>query len=210
MHVMRHHRHLHEYVVDQAAREWKPRRPILHTRQRKVGVAGLGQIGLPMALYLKDYGFDVAGWTRTPKKGLDRIETFHGKDGFSAFLARSEIVVGMLAVTPETENVFDAKAFAQMPKGACLINLARGDIVNDADLLAALESGQLAGATLDVFRVEPLPKEDPLWAHPRITIMPHVARMPVARDLVPQIMENVRRAKAGQPLEWVVDRVVGY
>ena len=209
MHVMRHHRHLHEYAVNQTAREWKPRRPILHTHQRKVGVAGLGQIGLPMALYLKGYGFDVAGWTRTPKK-IDTIETFHGKDGFAAFLSRSEIVVGMLAVTAETENIFDAKAFAEMPRGACLINLARGDIVNDADLLAALDSGQLAGATLDVFRVEPLPKESPLWAHPRIAIMPHVARMPVPRDLVPQILENVRRAQAGRPLEWVVDRAVGY
>ena len=209
MHVFRHHRHLHEYVVSQAAREWKPRRPILRTDQRKVGVAGLGQIGLPMALYLKGFGFDVAGWTRTPKK-VEGLQTFHGKDGFGPFLARSEIVVGMLAVTAETENIFNAAAFAQMPKGACLINLARGDIVNDAELIAALDSGQLAGATLDVFRTEPLPKEDKLWGHPRITIMPHVARMPSPRDIVPQIIENVRRAQSGRPLAWVVDRAVGY
>jgi glyoxylate/hydroxypyruvate reductase A len=209
MHVMRHHRHLHEYAVDQLAREWKPRRPILRTHQRKVGVAGLGQIGLPMALYLKEHGFDVAGWTRTPRKA-DGIETFHGKEGFGPFLARSEIVVGMLAVTLETENIFNAAAFAQMPKGACLINLARGNIVHDDDLIAALDSGQLAGATLDVFRVEPLPKEDKLWGHKRITIMPHVARMPVPRDLVPQIMENVRRSQSGRPLEWVVDLKAGY
>jgi glyoxylate/hydroxypyruvate reductase A len=209
MHVMRHHRHLHEYALSQAAREWKPRRPILRAHQRKVGVAGLGQIGLPMAHYLKDHGFDVAGWTRTPKK-VEGIECFHGRDGFASFLARSEIVVGMLAVTPETENIFDAEAFAQMPKGACLINLARGDIVKDADLIAALDSGQLAAATLDVFRVEPLPKEDPFWGHPRITVMPHVARMPLPRDIVPQVLENVRRAQAGRPLEWVVDRAVGY
>jgi glyoxylate/hydroxypyruvate reductase A len=174
-----------------------------------VGVAGLGQIGLPIAIYLKDHGFDVAGWTRTPKK-VEGIETFHGKDGFGAFLARSDIVVAMLAVTTETENIFDAKAFAQMPKGACLINLARGDIINDADLNSALDSGQLAAATLDVFRVEPLPKEDPFWGHPRITVMPHVARMPLPRDVAPQVVENVRRAKAGQPLVGVVDRAVGY
>jgi glyoxylate/hydroxypyruvate reductase A len=209
MHVMRHHRHLHEYAINQTEREWKPRRPILRTHQRKVGVAGLGQIGLPMALYLKGFGFDVAGWTRTPRK-TDGIEVFHGKDGFAPFLARSEILVGMLPVTPETENILDAKAFAQMPRGACIVNLARGNIVHDVDLIAALDSGQIAGATLDVFRVEPLPKEDPLWGHKRIAIMPHVARMPVPRDLVPQIMENVRRAQSGRPLEWVVDLKTGY
>jgi glyoxylate/hydroxypyruvate reductase A len=209
MHVMRHHRHLHEYVLSQAAREWKPRRPILRTHQRKVGVAGLGDIGLPMARYLKSHGFDVAGWRRTPK-AIEGIEMFHGRDGFGPFLARSDIVVGMLAVTPETENIFDAKAFAQMPKGACLINLARGDIVKDEDLIAALDSGQLAAATLDVFRVEPLPAEHPFWGHPRITVMPHVARMPLPRDVAPQVVENIRRARDGRPLVGVVDRKVGY
>ena len=209
MHVMRHHRHLHEYVVSQAEREWKPRRPILRADQRKVGVAGLGQIGLPMAHYLKQHGFDVAGCARSPR-AVEGIEVFHGKEGFGAFLARSEIVVNMLAVTKETENIFNSRAFAQMPKGACIVNLARGQHVVEADLMAALDSGQLAGATLDVFRTEPLPKDDPLWGHRRITIMPHVARMPVPRDIVPQIMENVRRSQGGKPLEWVVDRAAGY
>jgi glyoxylate/hydroxypyruvate reductase A len=97
-----------------------------------------------------------------------------------------------------------------MPKGGCFINLARGQHVVEAELMAALDSGQLEAATLDVFRQEPLPKEDPLWAHPRITIMPHVARMPAPRDIVPQIVENVRRAQAGRPLEWVVDLRAGY
>jgi glyoxylate/hydroxypyruvate reductase A len=162
-----------------------------------------------MALYLKGFGFDVAAWVRSARK-VDGIEVFHGKDGFGPFLARTEILVGMLAVTAETENVLNAGAFARMPKGACVINLARGNIVDDGDLIAALDSGQLAGATLDVFRTEPLPKQDPLWGHPRITIMPHVARMPSPRDIVPQIVENVRRAQAGKPLEWVVDRAAGY
>jgi glyoxylate/hydroxypyruvate reductase len=209
LHVLRHHRHLHEYAVAQARREWKPRRPILPAAKRKVGVAGLGQIGLPMAMSLKAFGFDVAGWTRTPRTA-EGIEVFCGKEAFAAFLARTEILVAMLPATRETENILDAKAFALMPKGACLINLARGDILRDADLLAALDSGQLAGATLDAFRVEPLPKDDPLWGHPRITIIPHVSRAPAPRDIVPQIVENVRRAQAGRPLAWLVDLETGY
>ncbi len=209
MHVLRHHRHLHEYAVNQKNHEWKPRRPVQHCSARKVGLMGLGQIGLPMAQFLAEFGFDVAGWSRSPRdaKGLT---LFHGTDGLAPFLARSEILVNMLAVTPETTDILDAAAFARMPKGACVVNLARGQHIVDADLIAALDSGQLTGATLDVFRTEPLPADHPFWDHPRVAIMPHVARAPHPRDLAPQLVENVRRARAGEPLAWTIDRKRGY
>lgn len=209
LHVLRHHRHLHEYAIDQRNREWKPRRPVKPVGTRKVGVMGLGQIGLPVAQYLRAFGFDVAGWART-KREVPGITVFAGPGELAAFLARSEILVNLLAVTPETENILNARNFAQMPKGACVVNLARGQHVVEADLMAALDSGQLSGATLDVFRIEPLPKDDPLWGHPRVSIMPHVARSPHPRDIVPQLLENIRRARAGQPLAWIIDRKVGY
>ena len=209
MHVLRHHRHLHEYAVDQRAHEWKPRRPVQHCATRKVAVMGLGQIGLPLARFLAAFGFDVAGWSRSPRD-VPGLTLFHGADGLAPFLARSEILVNLLPVTPETEDILDAPAFARMPKGACIVNLARGQHIVDADLIAALDSGQLAAATLDVFRTEPLPPEHPFWDHPRISIMPHVARAPHPRDLAPQVIENVRRARAGQPLAWVIDRERGY
>ncbi len=209
LHVLRHHRHLHEYAVDQRHHDWKPRRPVQHCANRKVGVMGLGQIGLPLAQFLAEFGFDVAGWSRRAHEAPG-VAMFQGPDGLAPFLARTEILVNLLAVTPETEDLLDAAAFARMPKGACIVNLARGQHIVDADLIAALDSGQLAAATLDVFRTEPLPSDHPFWDHPRIAIMPHVARAPHPRDLAPQLVENVRRARAGEPLAWVIDRTRGY
>jgi glyoxylate/hydroxypyruvate reductase A len=125
-------------------------------------------------------------------------------------LAGSEILVNLLPATAETENIVNASFLARMPRGAHFINVARGQHVVDADLMDALDSGQLAAATLDAFREEPLPAESPLWRHPRITVMPHVARRALPQDSVPQVIENIRRALAGEPLQLVVDRQVGY
>ncbi len=174
LHVLRHHRFLHEYVLAQQSRAWRPQAR-LAAADRSVGVMGLGMIGLPAAKTLRDHGFKVAGWSRTAKVA-DGIAVFHGREQLPDFLARSEIVVNLLALTPATENILCAATFARLPKGAAVINLARGQHVVDADLIAALDSGHLAAATLDAFRIEPLPAESPLWAHPRITITPHVAR----------------------------------
>ncbi len=208
LHVLRHHRLLPEYLLAQQRRGWK-RLPVLRASERKVGVMGLGQIGLGAAKYLRDHGFDTAGWSRTAKPA-DGIAVFRGRDQLAAFLGRSEIVVNLLPLTGETENILDRVAFAAMPKGAALVNLARGQHVVDRDLIAALDSGHLAAATLDVFREEPLGKESPLWQHPRITVMPHVSRRHDPIDIVPRIAENLRRLAEGKPLSQMVDRAAGY
>ncbi|HXQ53344.1 MAG TPA: glyoxylate/hydroxypyruvate reductase A [Stellaceae bacterium] len=208
LHVLRHHRLLPDYLLAQQRREWK-RLPVLRTSERRVGVLGLGQIGLATAKYLRDHGFDMAGWARTGK-AIDGVAVFHGAGQLGAFLGRSEIAVNLLPLTKETEGILDRKAFALMPKGAALINLARGQHVVDRDLIDALDAGHLAAATLDVFHEEPLGKESPLWAHPRITVMPHVSRRHDPADIVPRIADNVRRLARGEPFLQPVDRAAGY
>jgi glyoxylate/hydroxypyruvate reductase A len=208
LHVLRHHRFLPDYLLAQQRREWK-QMARMKAGERKVGVMGLGIIGLAVAKTLKQHGFDVAGWARKART-LDGIQMFYGDDQLAAFLGRSEIVVNLLAMTRETTDILCAKTFAQMPKGAAVINLARGQHVVDADLIAAIESGHLSGATLDVFRTEPLPKESALWTQPRITVMPHVARRIDPADVVPCVIENVRRLQRGEPLLRLVDRDAGY
>lgn len=209
MHVLRHHRNLPAYAAAQQRREWLEL-PRIPARERKVGVMGLGDIGMAAAKALSAIGFQVAGWVRTPRSPIGDIDVFAGRDQFPAFLARSEILVNLLPLTAETEDILDAKAFAALPAGAALINLGRGAHVVDNDLLAALDSGHLAAATLDAFRQEPLPKDDPLWAHPKITIMPHASRYIDGRPMVPSICDTVRRLRAGLPLERVIDRDKGY
>jgi glyoxylate/hydroxypyruvate reductase A len=208
LHVLRHHRLLPEYQLAQQRRDWK-RLAVLRAGERRVGVLGLGQIGLAVAKYLRDHGFDMAGWARAARP-VEGIAVYHGREQLAAFLGRSEIVVNLLPLTGETENILDRAAFAHMPKGAALVNLARGQHVVDRDLIAALDAGHLAAATLDVFREEPLGKESPLWQHPRITVMPHVSRRHDPADIVPRVAENVRRLARGEPLLQPVDRAAGY
>jgi glyoxylate/hydroxypyruvate reductase len=208
LHVLRHHRLLPEYALAQQRREWK-RLPVLRADERRVGVLGLGPIGLAAAKCLGDHGFKVAAWARSART-IDGIEVYAGRDRLAAFLARSEIVVNLLPLTSETRDILDRAAFAAMPKGSALVNLARGAHVVERDLLRALDEGPLAAATLDVFREEPLSGESPLWAHPRITIMPHVSRRHDAADVVPRIAAQVRRFQRGEiPLQ-LVDRAAGY
>jgi len=208
LHVLRHHRHMPAYAAAQQRAEWI-NLPRLPARDRKVGVMGLGVIGLAAANTLKSIGFQVAGWVRTARK-IDGIDVFVGHDQFDAFLRRSEILVNLLPLTRETENVLNAAAFAQLPEGAAVINLGRGGHIVDADLIAALDSGHLAAATLDVFRVEPLPKDDPFWKHPKITVMPHASRRIEAKPMVPRIADAIRRLHGARPLENIVDRARGY
>ena len=208
MHVMRHHRHVPEYARAQARGEWI-KMPITPASERKVGVMGLGPIGLGAAKTLAAAGFQVAGWVRRPRS-VDGIEVFNGRDGLAAFLARSEIVVNLLPLTPETRGILGAETFKALPAGAAIINLGRGEHVVDADLIAALDSGHLADATLDVFHVEPLPGDSPLWRHPKITVMPHVARRLVPAELAPRVRDIIEDFRAGRPLSQAVDRARGY
>lgn len=208
LHVLRHHRRLPEFAAAQARAEWI-RPEVLHASQRRVGFMGLGVIGLTAARRVRDAGFQVASWTRTPHDEPG-IESFHGADGLAPFLARSEIVVNLLAVTPQTVNILNAETLARLPEGAAVINLGRGEHVVDEDLIAALDSGHLAAATLDVFRTEPLPADHPFWAHPKVTLMPHTARRTQPGLIIPRVEENIRRFRAGKPLLQPVARGRGY
>jgi glyoxylate/hydroxypyruvate reductase A len=208
LHVLRHHRHLPAYALAQQRKEWISLKPS-RTNERRVGVMGLGIIGLRVAQTLGQFGFQVAGWVRSPRQA-EGIEVFAGRTQLPAFLARSEIVVNLLPQTPETVGILNAAAFAQMPKGGAIVNLGRGPHVVDEDLIAALDSDHLAGATLDVFRVEPLPRDSALWHHPKVTITPHVARRLDISEFAPAVCDAIRRLRTGQPLMYEVDRKRGY
>lgn len=177
--------------------------------ETRVGVLGLGEIGGDAARKLRALDFDVAGWSRTPK-ALDGVEAFHGADGFLPFLARSDVVICLLPLTAETRGVLDARAFAAMPKGAFVINAGRGGHVVEPDLLAALDSGHLSGAALDVFAVEPLPQDHPFWTHPKVTVTPHNASITDARFVARLVVENIARVERGAPPLNLVDFARGY
>jgi len=208
LHVLRHHRHMPDYLEQQSRKEWQVI-PQKQPHEQRVGFMGFGILAQPPARALHGLGFDVAAWTRSARQD-DDIEMFHGTDGFEAFLARTDIAVCLLPLTEETECILNAETFARMPEGACIVNLGRGGHLVDADLIAALDSGQLSGATLDATKPEPLPEESPLWSHPRVTIMPHTARRVRANTGAPQVAEIVRREQAGEPQLWAVDRIAGY
>jgi glyoxylate/hydroxypyruvate reductase len=208
LHVLRHHRYMPDYLRAQQRCEWI-KMPIMPASERKVGVMGLGMIGLAIAKTLAATGFAVAGWVRQPRTE-GAIEIFSGGDGFEPFLARSEILVNLLPLTPQTRGIINAATLRNLPAGAAFINLGRGDHVVEADLIAALDSGHLAAATLDVYPVEPLPSDSPLWRHPKITVMPHVARRLVPEDVVPRICTIIKQFRAGIPVAQAVDLKRGY
>lgn len=208
LHVLRHHRNMPDFVAAQARSEWiNP--GVVPAGDRHVGFLGLGVNGLSAARRVRDAGFRVAAWTRTARDEPG-IEIFHGADALAPFLARTEILVNLLAVTPETTSILNRENLSRLPQGASVINLGRGEHVADADLIAMLDSGHIAHATLDAFRTEPLPSGHPFWKHPRITVMPHTARRPRAANIIPQAIENIRRFRAGEPLMQLVDRGRGY
>jgi glyoxylate/hydroxypyruvate reductase A len=206
--ALRHHRDIDRYRASQNAATWKVE-PFKDTIDRRDGNRGLGAIGQDTATKFAALGFPTAGWSRTAKT-LPGIHTFHGADGLAAFLARTDILVAVLPLTRETKGILNAKTFATLPSGAYLINMARGAHVVDEDLLAALDSGQVSGAALDVFNVEPLPKDHPFWRHPKVYVTPHVAGSTNPRTAAPGVIENIKRLRAGQPLINTVDPKTGY
>ena len=206
--VMRYHRHIDVYERFQREGTWK-KLPIPDTARRGVGILGLGEIGGACAQALSAFGFPVAGWSRTPKN-LDGIISYAGVEGLKPFLARTDILVCVLPLTAATRGIVNAELLAALPKGAFVINIARGGHVVDSDLIAALDSGHIAGATLDVFQPEPLPPEHPFWRHPKVTVTPHVASLTNPETAALPIVENLRRLAAGQKLLHLVDRKSGY
>jgi glyoxylate/hydroxypyruvate reductase A len=208
LHVLAWHRQAAAYRAQQARAEWRALRQPL-APARRVGVLGLGMMGGAAARALAGLGFAVAGWSRTPR-AEPGIESVHGADAVAPFLDRSEILVCLLPLTPETAGILNAETFARLPRGAYLINAGRGGHLVEADLLAALDTGQIAGAALDVFAEEPLAPDHPFWHHPAVTVTPHVAGTARPRTAAPVIAEAIRRIEAGEPPPHVVDRVRGY
>ncbi|NGM21483.1 glyoxylate/hydroxypyruvate reductase A [Roseomonas stagni] len=208
LNVLRFHRQDLEYRALQAAKRWEEL-PAPVTAETRIGILGLGELGTHAAGLLTRLGFPVMGWTRRPKT-VEGVQNFHGAEGLAAMAARSNILVCLLPLTPETRGIVDASLLSRLPKGAFLINGARGGHVVDADLLAALESGQVAAAALDVFQPEPLPAEHPYWSHPKVVMTPHAASITIPESAAPQVVENLRRARAGEPLMNLVDFNAGY
>ncbi len=207
-HVLNHHRYQIEYDQQQKNRSWEVRHAPA-AQNRKVGIMGLGELGQGAARTLNLLGFDVAGWSRT-SKDIDGVSCFHGSDQLDAFLARTEILVCLLPLTPETENILNSELFLKLPEGAAIINPGRGGHLVDEDLIKALDSGHLSGATLDVFHVEPLPEESPLWSHPKIRVTPHVASIAAPGQVAELAAKNIIRARNGDALINQVDLTRGY
>jgi glyoxylate/hydroxypyruvate reductase A len=206
--VLRLHRQDFAYRAQQQKRLWREL-PQPNAFERRVGVLGLGELGSDAARKLAVLGFSVAGWSRSARR-LPGIESFHGPEGLNALARRSDILVCLLPLTRETTGILDAKLFATMPKGAALVNAARGRHLVETDLMAALESGQLSAAVLDVFLEEPLPPEHPFWRHPRVVVTPHAAAATHAPTAAAGVAENLRRLADGRPLINVVDLARGY
>lgn len=174
-----------------------------------VGVLGAGVLGQSVIAALKPWGFPLRVWSRTPKQ-IDGVASFAGRDALDDFLRGTQVAINLLPTTPETTNLFDARTLAQLPPDACFLNLARGAQVVEADLLAALESGRLREAALDVFQQEPLPPENPLWRHPRVTITPHIAALTLPDEAMDAIARAIGDLEAGRQPAGCVDRRRGY
>ena len=206
--VLRLHRRDLDYRMQQEARIW---RELEHKNaaERRVGILGFGELGQDAGRKLRGLGFDVAFWSRT-EKTVPGFANYAGSQGLRLMLERSEILLCLLPLTCETEGILNRTTFAMLPRGAALINAARGRHLIEEDLLPALASGQLSAAALDVFRDEPLPPEHPFWGHPRIVVTPHVAALTNPRTAAPIILDNIRRFEQRRPLLHQIDPARGY
>ena len=187
---------------------WKQLRQI-DTRDRKVGFLGLGELGSDAAKKVAALWFDVAGWSRS-EKHIDGVTSYYGDDGLTPFLNRSEILIVLLPLTESTTGIINAETLAALPEDACVINCARGAHVVDEDLLAALDSGHIRSATLDVFHTEPLPSDHPYWTHPKVVVSPHMASLTVPSSAADWMEQNINLIEAGEAPLSTVDLKRGY
>ena len=206
--VLHFHRSMQQYADQQRRGLWR-QVPAVPAQERTIGIMGLGVLGGDFARKLVGLGFNVLGWSRTPKS-LPGVTTFHGRAALAEFLGRTEILANFLPLTPDTAGILGASTFGQLPRGACIINIARGAHLDERDLLAALDDGRLGGAMLDVFQREPLPPEHPFWHHPRAVITPHVAAQAIAELMVAQVVDSIRRIERGEQAPGLVDPGRGY
>lgn len=208
-HVIGHQRGFAVYRAQQREKVWQ-RRPQRGADDVPVGILGNGEIGRKVAADLAQLGFPVMSWSRTAKPASDRARAYHGPAGLAAMLANTEVLVNLLPLTPETRSILNGGVFSKMRRGGYLVQVGRGEHLVEADLLAALDSGRLAGAALDVFATEPLPADHPLWRHPRIAVTPHIAAQPSVRGAVTQFLDNLQRVRTGQAPLHAVDRQADY
>ncbi len=206
-HVLRHHLGIDAHIHGQDG-VWRKHTPPL-AENRAVTILGLGALGTACAKALVSLGFDVTGWSRSAKD-LPGVRCLNGDAGLRTALETAQILVLLLPKTPQTEDLMNAARLALLPRGAVVINPGRGPLIDDDALLEALDSGHIAHATLDVFRIEPLPPEHPYWAHPSVTVTPHVASETREDTASEVIAENIRRSEAGEPILHLVDRDLGY
>lgn len=202
------HRDMPAYRRQQACEQWRPIQ-VRTAASRRVGVLGLGSLGQAVLARLKLFGFDCAGWARSPR-AVDGARTFSGADGLAAFLGRTDILVCLLPLTDETRGMLCARLFDALPRGASLVHVGRGQHLRDADLLAALDAGQIGEAILDVTDPEPLAAGHALWRHPRVWLTPHIASMTQPETAARVVLDNLRRHRDGEPLVGLVDRGKGY
>jgi len=196
------------YAAQQRAGEWR-QRPRLAKPAFGVGLLGLGVLGQVVAGALRAFGFPLYGWSRTARD-VSGVQTFTGQDGLAQLLAKSRVLVVLLPLSDATRGLVDRHLLAQLPRGAHLVNIARGGLVVDDDLLAALDSGQLASATLDVFEPEPLPAGHPFWHHPKIVLTPHVSAVTLVDESAAQVAAKLRAMLRGETVSGIVDRQRGY
>ena len=196
------------YSAQQAKANWT-QHDVARISKCQVGVMGLGALGSAVATALSNLGFTVSGWSRS-MKAIDGITTFAGEDAFDEFLGEADILICLLPRTPETEGLLNSETLSHLPKGAAIINAARGAMINEADLLRAIDTGHLRGAFLDVAVTEPLPESHPFWDHPKIRITPHIAAATRVEESADQIAQNIDRMARGETPTGLVDRQSGY
>lgn len=206
--VLHRFREFDAYAEQQRQREWRPR-PRLPKSEFCIGILGSGVLGAAVAGALASFGFPLRTWSRMPTHAHG-VVTYSGLRELDEFLSGLRVLICLLPLTGETRNLLDRSRLSRLPRGAYVVNVSRGAIVDDDDLLALLDSDHLAGATLDVFRDEPLPPGHRFWHHPRVTLTPHVSAITLVEDSVAQIAAKIERLEAGLPIAGVVDRDRGY
>lgn len=189
--------------IHHSEKKWSPL-PYHTLDEENIGIMGLGVLGKAVALNLSSNGFKVSGWSKS-RKHIDGVSTYHGEKGLNDFLKDTSILICLLPLTSETDSILNKELFEKLPKGAYIINVARGEHLVEHDLLEMLDKGHLSGASLDVFRTEPLPEEHPFWKHPKVHITPHIASVTDPKKVVHQLMENYMHLKNREPLKNVVE-----
>jgi glyoxylate/hydroxypyruvate reductase A len=206
--VIRHFRELDAYEADVKTGRWSYRKPQSRA-DFAVGVMGLGVLGERVAKALQVFEFPVNGFSRSPKD-LPGIRCFHGPQGLPEFLAATRVLVNLMPLTPETENILNQSTLSQLKQGGYVINVARGKHLVEEDLITLIDQGHLTGATLDVFRTEPLPAGHPFWQHPKITVTPHTSARTLREESIAQIVGKIQALQRGEHIKGVVEHHRGY